>query len=94
MLPDYDLPRSVRTAQVGDEPLQCLRHVAIPQVPGRDTVLEHRAIILFSVFHKTSILFRVKIFVFSHTSVAAGIFGSTTSQFEQLRDHLVLTGFR
>ena len=94
MLPDRDLPRSVRTAQVRNETIQCLRHVAISQVPGRDTVLEHRAIILLSILHEAGILFGIKIFVFSHTSVAAGIFGSTTSQLEQLRDNLVLTGFR
>src|SRR5207245_4029306 len=93
MLPDYDLPRSVWTAHVGDEALQCLRHVAIPQVPGRNAVLEHRAIVLLSVLHEAGILLRVKIFVFSHASVAAGILGGTTPQFEQLRDHLVLTGF-
>src|SRR5882724_3090453 len=46
--------------QMREERVKSLRHMPVPQIPGRDATAKHSAVIFFRIFDKASILFSKK----------------------------------
>src|SRR5271156_1927491 len=76
--------------EVLHECIQRLGHMGVTQVPRRDSLAEHRAVIFFGILHQASILFSKEEFIRERAAIAAGKIGSAAAHFGPLADGLIL----
>ena len=58
--PDYDFRDLPAISQMGEQRIQCFRHVLVTDVPSGDAALEHRAVIALRIVGKKGVLLRVE----------------------------------
>src|ERR1700693_943661 len=87
--PDHD-PR-VGGPQVLNQRIQGFGHMAVPQIPRRDSLPKHGAVIFFGILYQTSVLFSEEEFIRDRVAITAGKIGSTPPHVHPLADGLVLT---
>ena len=68
--PDNNLRTHVLAVEIFDQRVECLHHVLVAQVPGRNLLEKHRAIILLGVFDQARILFGVKKIILCRATMA------------------------
>src|SRR5271167_907109 len=69
--------------------MQGFRHVIVPQIPGRISFVEHRAVVLLRVLYKSSILFRKKEGVPGNLAITSGKITCAPVHFHPLADDLI-----
>ncbi len=94
MRPHDDLCASKAPIEIRSQRIECLRHMAIAQVPGVHTALKHRAVILFSVLDQPCVLFRGEELILGDLPVPMHILVGSPLQILKLLHHIFLTGLR
>src|SRR5437588_11432966 len=64
--------------------------MAITQVPGRDSLEEHRSIVRLGVLHDACVLLGVEQLVVRQPAVAAGVIAGVSLQLDDLADYVLL----
>src|SRR5258708_28740335 len=93
VLPDSHLRAIPVPRQVGHKRTQCPSHVAVTQIPRRDSVSKHHAVVLLGILCQPCILLSVEKLILRHTPVASCIVLSVPLQFNELVDHFILARF-
>ncbi len=93
MRPDNNFGAAATPTEVRGESFQCLGHVPVAQVPRRDLLEEHGAVILFRVFYETGVLLGVERLFFRSLTIAARIFPGAAPELGKLPDHFILARF-
>ena len=70
--------------------VQRLGHMAVAQIPGRDSLTKHGAVILFGILYQPGVLFREEEFIGKGVAIAAGKVGSALAHLHPLVDDLIL----
>src|SRR5437762_823705 len=91
MLPYNYLCALTMTLQKSGEQIYCLCHVAVAQIPGFYLTAEHRAVILFSVLHNSSIMLGVEELILLDAPIATCEIGGSPAQFDELVYYLLFT---
>src|ERR1041384_1218239 len=87
MRPNDNLGPPKSTLQMRGECLKCFRHVAVAEVPGIYSSLEHPTVIFFSVSHEPCVLLRGEELVLSDMAVPMQVVvGSLLQVFQLLND--------
>src|SRR3979411_989545 len=93
MRPNNNFGAAATPPEVRGESFQCLGHVPVAQVPRRDLLEEHGAVILFRVFYETGVLIGVERRLFRSLPMAPGIFPAAAPELGELPDHFILARF-
>src|SRR5918995_3998857 len=89
VLPNHDSGTASTPRQVPDKSFQCLRHVAIAEIPGVHPAAEHGPVVLLGVPDQPGILLGVEQLVLRHSAVALRQRSSISLNLEQLLHRLI-----
>ena len=85
--PDDDLCLG---AEVVSQRFQRLGHMGVPQIPGGNSFVKHRAVILLGILHQASILFRKEECIPGDAAIAVCQIGSASAHFRPLANNFIL----
>jgi hypothetical protein len=80
------------TGEMRGQLFQRLEHVAVAQVPRRDALAEHHAVVLFRIFRDAGVLLGVKVLVFRMRDAEANVLLALLTKVHQGLHRLIPAG--
>ena len=90
--PDDDPRPRVMAVEVGEQPVERVRHVTVAQVPRGLGPVEHAAVVLLRVEHEPGVLLGVELLVLGGEPISAQVVRRPALKLQQLAHHPLAAG--